>query len=220
MPSEARAAVVFAGAPLEVTGRLRARIAALDKPRIIAADGGAATALAFGLHPDIVVGDFDSLDRATQEELAHLGVPFERHPRAKDATDGQLALQYALHVQPTSLLLLGYLNGPRLDMTLSAALLLALAPIRAVLADERNECLLLRGPQHHRWAAEPDELISLLPLAGDCLGVRTEGLRYPLGGERLVFGDTRGISNEPVAHQVSATLESGLLLLTRHFARL
>jgi thiamine pyrophosphokinase len=220
VPSDARAAVVFAGAPLEVTARLRARVAALDEPRIVAADSGAATALAFGLRPDVVVGDFDSLDAETQQELARLAVPFERYPRAKDATDGQLALQYALEARPTTLLLLGYLNGPRLDMTLSAALLLAPTHTRAVLADERNECLLLRGPDHATWAAEPDELISLLPLAGDCLGVRTEGLRYPLDGERLVFGDTRGISNEPIAHEVSAALESGLLLLTRHFARL
>jgi len=47
--------------------------------------------------------------------------------------------------------------------------------------------------------------------------VRTEGLRWSLGGETLRAGDTRGVSNEPVATQVSVSLGLGLLLVTRHF---
>jgi thiamine pyrophosphokinase len=139
---------------------------------------------------------------------------------AKDATDGQLALQRALQFQPTAVLLLGYLNGPRLDMTLSSALLLLQTDTPVVLADEHNECLLVRGPGTAAWAAEPHELISLIPFGGDCAGVTTTGLRYPLRGEPLVFGDTRGISNEPSAEQVEVAVQRGLLLIARHFPRL
>jgi len=212
--------VVFAGAPLEPTQRLRARIAALNQPRVIAADSGAATALAFGLRPDVVVGDFDSLNATVRETLQMQGVPFERYPVAKDATDGQLALHYAVQQQPTDILLMGYLNGARLDMTLSGVLLLVDTAVPTVLVDERNEALLLRGPRRHTWAPEPQELVSLLPLTGDCAGVRTEGLRFPLHGEGLILGDTRGVSNEPRAAHVSVALEQGALLLCRHFARL
>ena len=220
MSFEPRPAVVFAGAPLDPTARLRARIATLDNPRVIAADSGAATALRFGLRPDLVIGDLDSLDPAVRDHLQTQGVPFERHPTAKDATDGQLALQHALLHQPSEILLLGFLNGARLDMTLSSVMLLVMSDVPTTLVDERNEALLLRGPQRHAWSAEQDELISLLPLTADCSGVRTAGLRFPLEGERLVLGDTRGVSNEPLAAEVSVALEEGVLLLCRHFARL
>jgi thiamine pyrophosphokinase len=215
-----RPAIVFAGAPLDVTPRLEARIGALENPYVIAADSGAHTALAFGLRPDMVIGDLDSLDPATRDTLERQHVAFEHYPVAKDATDGQLALEHALKRTPSSILLLGYLNGPRLDMTLSSVVLLTLVEAPVVLADERNECLLLRGPASHGWAPEPDELISLIPLRGDCYGITTRGLRYPLDHEPLAFGPTRGISNAPTAAQVSVSLEQGLLLLTRHFARL
>jgi thiamine pyrophosphokinase len=215
-----RPAVVFAGAPLESTPRLRRRIEALGQPHVIAADSGARTALAFDLRPDMVIGDLDSLDEATRHHLEQLGVPFERYPVAKDATDGQLALHRALQFQPTTVLLLGYLNGPRLDMTLASAMLLVQTDTPLVLADEHNECLLVRGPGTSAWAPEPHEIISLLPLAGDCAGVTTTGLRYPLRGEPLVFGDTRGISNEPSAEQVEVSVQRGLLLIARHFPRL
>jgi thiamine pyrophosphokinase len=213
-------AVVFAGAPLSVTDRLRARIAALGDASVIAADSGAALALAFGLRPDLVVGDLDSLAASTRAELERLGVPFQLHPRAKDATDGQLALEHALSLNPSSVVLLGFLGGPRLDMSLSSVLLLLTTPARVSLLDERNECLLLRGPDAYSWSSEPGELVSLIPLDGECRGVTTNGLRYPLRDEPLVLGHTRGISNEPTARHVGVTVASGALLLTRHFPRL
>jgi len=216
----ARPALVFAGAPLDVTPRLQARIAALDNLYVVAADSGARIALAYGLRPDLVIGDLDSLDDTTRTSLEQQHVPFERYPVAKDSTDGQLALQWALETRPSSVLLLGYLNGPRLDMTVSSVLLLTLADVPVVLADERNECRLLRGPGSHAWSPEPDERISLLPVNANASGITTSGLRYPLTHEELSFGYTRGVSNEPTADSVSVSIEHGLLLLTRHFARL
>jgi thiamine pyrophosphokinase len=209
--------LIFGGAPLAVTPRLQQRIAALSAPYIVAADGGAHTALAFGLRPDIVIGDLDSLADDTRTHLT--GVRFETYPRAKDATDAELAIDHAMRRAPTALLLLGFLNGPRLDMSLANVLLLRMAP-QAVLLDERNEASLVRGGEAHSWQPELDEVISLLPLSGDCEGVRATGMRYPLDGETLKLSRTRGISNEPASETVRVSLERGELLITRHFARL
>jgi thiamine pyrophosphokinase len=43
-------------------------------------------------------------------------------------------------------------------------------------------------------------------------GVRTEGLRYPLNGETLHPGSTRGVSNELVEANATIKLASGVLL--------
>jgi thiamine pyrophosphokinase len=212
VPVASRAALVFAAAPVAVTPRLRTRLGALDDPYVVAADGGASTALRFGYRPHVVVGDMDSLDRSSLADL-----PAEIHPREKDVTDGQLAIQRALRMRPAQLLLVGFLGGPRLDQALANVLLLAELDIAAVLLDEHNECILLRGAAEHVWRPEPDEVISLIPLDREVTGVRAEGVRWPLAGERLRFGDTRSISNEPIAERVGVSLTGGLLLLARYF---
>jgi thiamine pyrophosphokinase len=218
MPSAtARGAIVFGGAPLVATPRLVTRLGGLPAPFVVAADAGAATALALGFAPDVVVGDFDSLPPATLAELTARGIPIEAYPTAKDATDGQLAIERALREQPSQLLLAGFLGGPRLDQELANVLLLLDLSVPAVLLDAANECQLLRGGQALDWSAEEGELVSLLPLQGDADGVCTSGLRWALTDERLVLGQTRGLSNEPVAAQVRVSLRHGLLLVTRHF---
>ena len=211
------AAIVFAAAPLTPTPRLRACLANLQDAYIIAADAGATTALAFGLTPDLVIGDLDSIDESTLSHLANVQV--DRFPRDKDATDGQLAIQRALERQPTHLYLLGFLGGPRLDQFLANVLHLTRIGLPTTVFDERNEARLLRAHEEHTWSPEADEIVSLLPIAGDVTGVRTVGLRWPLGGETLYLGDTRGVSNEPAGEQASVRIEHGLLLLTRHFAQ-
>lgn len=210
------AALVFAAASLEATPRVRGRLAQLHQPYVIAADAGAATALAFGFTPDVLIGDFDSLDAETLAELRIRRVAVEEFPRDKDFTDGELAIQRALREQPTELYLLGFLGGPRLDQALANVFLLTQATCPTVLLDERNECRLLRGPAIHEWEPEPTEVISLIPLS-DSRGITTVGLRWALREASLRVGETRGVSNEPSAETASVHVQEGLLLLTRHF---
>jgi thiamine pyrophosphokinase len=210
------AAIVFAAAPLTPTPRLRSRLANLEDAYVIAADAGAATALAFGVRPDLVIGDLDSIDDSTLADLAH--VPIDRFPRDKDVTDGQLAIERALDQHPTHVYLLGFLGGPRLDQFLANILLLTRIAVPTTILDERNEACLLHNGEVHTWSPELTETISLLPIRGDVTGVLTAGLRWPINGETLHLGDTRAISNEPNADRASVSIEQGMLLLTRHFA--
>jgi thiamine pyrophosphokinase len=57
-----------------------------------------------------------------------------------------------------------------------------------------------------------DARFSLIPLGGDAIGVRTQGLRYPLNGETLFFGRSRGVSNVVENSPVKIDLDSGTLL--------
>jgi thiamine pyrophosphokinase len=211
------AAIVFAAASLAPTPRLRSILAHLESPFIVAADAGALTALAFGFTPNVVVGDFDSLDADALTQLRERNIPVEQHPRDKDATDGQLAVERALREQPTELLLLGFLGGQRLDQALANILMLTRVEVPTVLLDERNEARLLRPGTVHLWAPDPSETISLIPLTEAVRGVRTEGLHWPLHGETLRRGETRGISNAAAGPEARVSIGEGLLLLTRHF---
>jgi thiamine pyrophosphokinase len=54
--------------------------------------------------------------------------------------------------------------------------------------------------------------ITLLPAHGPVHEVITDGLRYPLRGETLHPGSTRGVSNEFVATHASVQVGEGVLL--------
>jgi thiamine pyrophosphokinase len=57
------------------------------------------------------------------------------------------------------------------------------------------------------------DLVSLLPVGGEAEGVRTNGLRFPLDGESLRLGPSRGLSNVVVDPPASVSLERGTLLV-------
>ena len=67
------------------------------------------------------------------------------------------------------------------------------------------------GSQQELGGAAGD-LVTLLPV-GDATGVRTDGLRYPLVGETLRAGRSRGLSNEVEHAPASVSLEGGSLLI-------
>ena len=68
-------------------------------------------------------------------------------------------------------------------------------------------------PVHDRVRidAAVGQVVSLLPVHGPALGVHTEGLRWPLRGERLEPGTSRGVSNEMVAGVAEVSLDEGCL---------
>jgi thiamine pyrophosphokinase len=178
---------------------------------VIAADGGAELAIQLGLEVDLAVGDFDSISPQTLAAVARV----ERHPAAKDATDLELALSAALLSKPERILVLGGAGG-RLDHLFGGLLLLAGDAYAEVQVDAQFGAAavhVIRGER--RLVGEPGELISLFAVQGPARGVVTDGLVYPLRGETLVPGSTRGISNVFAAPEARIGLEGGVLLAVR-----
>lgn len=180
----------------------------------IAADGGSRHALALGITPDILIGDFDSLEEEEVVHIESLGAEIIRHPAQKDFTDLELALQYAQERGAGEVLVFGAL-GARWDQTLANLLLPATASLqscRIALFDGMQEIRLIRGGETLQVHGQSGDTLSLIPLVGDAHGVTTQGLEYPLHHETLLFGATRGISNVLLEETASITLEEGLML--------
>jgi thiamine pyrophosphokinase len=183
-----------------------------DPALVVAADSGLAHAHALARAVDLVVGDFDSVDPAHLDDAIAAGARVERFPADKDATDLELAIDAAHREGATRATVLGT-GGGRLDHFLANALLLA-APRWSDL-----EIVALVGPARItvvRVRAElpgaPGSLLTLLPLGGPVDGVTTSGLRWPLRGERLDPGTTRGVSNELTEPVATVSLDAGVLL--------
>jgi thiamine pyrophosphokinase len=174
---------------------------------VIAADGGAELAPAV----DLLVGDLDSV----REETVARARRVERHPREKDATDLELALTAALRERPERILVVGGDAG-RLDHLLGSLLLLGADAWAGVQLDARlgpAAAHVVRGER--TLAGEPGELISLFALHGRAEGVVTEGLAYPLRGETLEPGSSRGSSNEFVERVARIAVARGVILALR-----
>ncbi len=193
-----------------------------DVVEVIAADGGFARALAIGLSPTVLVGDLDSLEPAHADAAAAAGVRVLRSPVAKDESDTELALLEALRLGATRITVLGALGGPRLDHELANVWLLghpALAALDLALLDARTRASLVTAPAGdgspvvRQLPGPVGATISLLPFAGDVVGVTTRGLRYPLRGEPLRAGPARGLSNVREREDASVSVERGRLLV-------
>lgn len=210
-------ALVFAGGDPLVAGTLRDLP---DHDLVIAADSGLEHAIAAGYVVDVVVGDLDSADPEAVAAAIAEGAVVERHAAAKEATDLELALAAARDRDCSRAVVVGG-HGGRLDHFVANVLLLASPELSALtiearLADAR--VLVVRDTVELRGS--PGELCSLLAVGGAAHGVRTEGLEFPLRGETLYPGSTRGVSNEFVDDDAVVSLDEGVLLVVLpHFAR-
>ncbi len=185
-----------------------------EEDLIIGADGGAAHALAYGLSPDIIIGDMDSFTGLPRDLPVLQRARRIQHPRAKDETDLELALTYAAQQEVDEIVVLGALGGSRLDHMLSNVLLLAMPALRGhrvLIVHGGQEAMLLRNGEAVDLAGSPGDLVSLLPLGGDARGVTTTGLAWPLAHDTLRFGQSRGVSNEMSRSEARVELEEGYL---------
>ncbi|MBK5933875.1 thiamine pyrophosphokinase [Rhodovulum imhoffii] len=172
-------------------------------PELVAADGGADTALAQGLIPRKVIGDFDSISEATRAAIP----PDRLCPIAEqDSTDFEKCLR---SVSAPLILGLGVL-GARLDHQMAALNALARFPAkRIVLLGERDICFLC--PPRLGLDLPEGTRLSLFPLAP--ASGNSTGLRWPIDG--LVFApDGRvGTSNITVAPRVEMVVTAAAMLV-------
>jgi thiamine pyrophosphokinase len=189
-----------------------------DAELVVAADGGAGWLDAVGHRPDLLVGDLDSADPELVARLAAAGTVIERHAADKDATDAELAVASAVAAGADSVLMLGALAGARLDHEMANLLMLGDPRWQDQLQDLRivrggTTVRALRGAGTLELELPVGGIVTLLPLGGGASGVTTGGLRYPLRGEALRLGRSRGVSNLVERLPASVSAEDGMLLV-------
>jgi thiamine pyrophosphokinase len=183
--------------------------------RLIAVDGGLRYLNILRLRPVMLIGDLDSTTVAELAAAEAKGVRIERHPRDKNETDLELALQAVLRDGHTELLIIGGVGG-RLDQTLGNLALLsdpAYAGMRIAVDDGLERASFVRDSL--QVDGQVGDLVSLIPWGGEARGVTTSGLRWPLKAETLHPERTRGVSNELAEATAAVSLESGLLLVVQ-----
>lgn len=187
----------------------------LDKADfIICVDSGARHMKMFNLVPDVLLGDFDSITDSDYDFLKQR-TRIETFPVEKNETDSEIAVELALKKGYKDIIILGG-AGSRLDHSIANILLLKKihdAKARGMLVNEQNQVHYVTSSI--RLEKEEGFKVSLIPLGGKACGITTKGLYYPLSGEDIEYGSTRGISNEFIANTAEITVEKGALLVIK-----
>ena len=176
----------------------------------VAADGGANLLLKSKYTPDAVVGDFDSIEPKTREQMPnskYLHIP------EQDTNDADKAVRHCLKLGFKEIHLLGA-DGGRQDQFLSGL---------EILFKYSEQARLIAWTQLERmefinriWEEKiaPGTTLSILPVFGGAKGIVTKGLKYALNNQDLIPGKSpSGVSNLVVSNPVSFNIKKGMLLL-------
>lgn len=159
---------------------------------IFAVDGGYDHLCAWGVTPDAVLGDMDSICGDVPEDIPTL--PIEE----QDSTDIEKALRT---VSAPLLIGIGFLGG-RLDHTLAAMHgLVAVPSARAILIG--REDVVFASPLDWRAEVAVGTRISFYPVRR-VPAIGSKGLRWPIDDLLFEGGGQIGVSNEASSSRVAA----------------
>jgi thiamine pyrophosphokinase len=201
--------IVHVNEPITLIGGSNFSRQTLDRalsiaPFVVAADGGANLALAQGIVPKAVIGDFDSLTEASRGVIPETSL---HQISEQDSTDFNKCMR---NIQAPLIIAVGF-TGARLDHQLAAFNTLARHPQQRCLL-VGDEGLIFLSPPSLRLDLSPDCPVSLFPM-GAVEGV-SDGLHWPIGGINFAPDGRIGTSNQATGPvHLSFTAPKMLVLL-------
>ncbi len=189
-----------------VSPRLLKKLAA-QADYVLAADGGADNALAYGITPDGVIGDLDSVSARTKKQLSDRIL----HVPTQDNTDLEKALLWLIKQHFTHVTLVGFV-GDRWDFSVGHLLALTRFARKLSICVAGNKWRIFPLVHGAEFTCKKNKRVSLIVLK-TCTGVTLTGLKYPLKNARLTPGTTRTLSNQTASTRFGVSFTRGTLLV-------
>ena len=184
--------------------------------KMIAADAGMDFLHRNGLVPDVIAGDFDSVDEESLKDFEQMqNVEILRLNPIKDDTDTEFVIREAIRRGATEIVVLGA-TGTRLDHVLANVYLLGIGLEKNVtiqLIDGHNRIRMIRDFIEIKQTEQFGTCVSVLPVCGDASGVTLEGMKYPLEDAQISCFSSLGVSNEIAAETARISVKQGTLLV-------
>lgn len=203
-------ALLAIGAEAPLRERLAARLPEFGL--VCAADSGLDLLHAWGVEPDLIVGDMDSLARP-ELLTAYPKAEILRFPRGKDESDTEIGLRILRERGADRIVLAGG-GGGRLDHLLAIRAQFE----RPCRPDEWHtngeELRFVAEGERYSWEARRGETVSVFPLAAGAGGMVSGGLAWPLAGLSWGPGEF-GLSNETLGGPAWVEAGRGALLVIR-----
>jgi len=188
---------------------------------IVAADAGFSACLELGIHPDLLVGDFDTFGRAKiQAYVSNPEYHIEIHKPEKDETDTELAFRRIREKGFHEVDVLGALGG-RLDHEISNIHLLVHEMRKGLQAnyyDAKNRIYILDSEQKNEYnfsrCRQYGVYVSFLPITETVKGITLNGFKYPLKDKdiSILKNPSLCVSNEIIEERASIFIKEGILI--------
>ncbi|MHB1346444.1 MAG: thiamine diphosphokinase [Candidatus Humimicrobiaceae bacterium] len=192
-----------------------------EKFLIVSADGALKNCSGLNLVPDLVIGDMDSLCKEDENNLriCNPEALFIKSVCEKDESDTQLALEYLAGINVKNIILIGAL-GKRMDHSLANLINISsqkLENTNIKIIDGNFEISVLR--KSAEISGVIGNTLSIFSLTPHTYFIDTDGLKYKLHEEKLMFCPIRGLSNEFVKEKTYLNFKDGILLLMKEIRK-
>ncbi|HEX5798096.1 MAG TPA: thiamine diphosphokinase [Candidatus Saccharimonadales bacterium] len=195
---------------------------------IIGCDGGTDKIYKLGLKPDVVLGDFDSINRLPQKikdlplnhygkEIAIKDTVYIKYPGDKDFLDVEAAIDYAIGRKLEEVILVNT-QGDELDHVVGVLALLAKRKYRSAdikLIGPKFKAYSICGKREIKGRA--GDKISLIPLYGSVKVKNSSGLKYDPAKHKMSLQQNLGISNELTKKKATLELSKGCFLVIQYY---
>lgn len=199
-----------------VTGNLKKLVKIKKSDFIICADKGYDYAEKYKIKPNLLIGDFDSLNIDLPDDINII-----HYPTKKDDTDTMLCLKYALEKDFDEILILGGIGG-RIDHTIANVQSMAYTldnwknneryKKKISMIDDKNWIILLKN-NALTLKGKTEQLISIASLTNESKKVTTSGLHWNLKEATLTNTFPLGISNYFEDEKCTISVGDGTLLI-------
>lgn len=184
----------------------------------VAVDGGYRFFAKAGLHPDLLIGDLDSIDRIPARALKKIEVI--QHPRHKNKTDSQLALEYVLTQKAKQVdIIMPDIGEPDHFlgnlMLLSSKKVIAHAKKLAILSYKHE--ILLMADSRCRFEGCRGDLLSVIPISAS-IRLDCTGLEYLASDLKISRGQSHSLRNSINSARATVAVR-GQALVIRQFAK-
>ena len=175
---------------------------------VIAADAGYQVCLEECVKPDLLIGDFDSMEPPA--DFAHV----RRLPVEKDDTDTLAAIRAGLEEGCTDFLIYGGTGGKRLDHTLAnlqSLLFLRRRGARGFLYGDDFLWTVIENEDLRVMRTVEWGLLSVFCLGDRAEGIAESGVQYPLEDAVLTSDFPLGVSNHILEPEARISVQKGAL---------
>lgn len=180
---------------------------------IIATDGAYDYAVSYGIIPQMVIGDMDSVEDKSRVEK---DVEETRiYQEEKDEPDSQLAIDLAIERGTTDIVLLG-MTGGRIDHEYGNLMLMlrtAKRGVNIIAIDKYNHMTVRTGDIE--ISGRVGQKVSLLPIGSEAFIESTEGLYYQIDNKVMNADIPIGISNVFIETTARLKVIKGYLLVVK-----
>lgn len=180
---------------------------------IIGVDKGCNCLYQYKIKPNIILGDFDSIDSKIIDYYKASNIEIIEFEPEKDYTDTDLGYRKAVASGAKEILLFGA-TGTRIDHMLGNVGLQLKAigsGIHLEIIDDHNRMFLI--DKSTRFYAKDRGIISFHAISKVVKNINIRGAKYPLVNYDMTLFEPRAICNEFIGEDVIITFESGIIMV-------